>query len=120
MPTGVLGSRCCNTSSRTSSKCVTRFLLRGLYKAITISPSAHRAARFLIKSHGVIKSLKLITAKSCINGAPNTAAAMFTALKPGTICTGGRFSFATLLANSITRPAIPYTPGSPLDTTTTL
>ena len=84
-----------------------------------MSPCAQRSARFLIRSHGVIKSLKEITAKSCINGAPNTDAATFTALRPGTISTEGRFSAGTLLASSNTRPAIPYTPESPEDTTTT-
>ena len=84
-----------------------------------MSPCAQRSARFLIKSHGVIKSLREITAKSCIKGAPNTDAATFTALRPGTISTEGRFSAGTLLASSNTRPAMPYTPESPDDTTTT-
>ena len=59
-------------------------------------------------------------AKSCISGAPNTAAAAFTAERPATICTCGLSSFGNFNNNSKTRPAIPYTPESPLETTATL
>lgn len=49
-------------------------------------PAACR--RFSIVSHGVRRSLMLITAKSCIKGAPSTAAPRMPAVIPGTTQSG--------------------------------
>ena len=99
------------------AKCSLLPLLLGLYKQITKSASAANLNLFSITSHGVIKSLKLIWQKSCIIGAPNTAAAPILAVTPGTTLTG--ISNSCLVINSSISPAIPYIPASPLLITAT-
>ena len=67
-------------------------------------------------SQGVKRSLKLITAKSCISGAPRTAPPERAAVIPGitSISTSGCFSPSSRIG-----PAIPYIPASPLQIITT-
>ena len=64
-------------------------------------------------SQGVSRSDRESTAKSCIKGAPSTAAPARAAVTPGTtwISTSGNWG-----ASSSTGPAMPYTPASPLHT----
>ena len=68
-------------------------------------------SRFSMVSQGVRRSLRLMTAKSCISGAPRTAAPEEAAVTPGTISTE-----TSGYSRPISRisPAMPYTPASPL------
>ena len=98
IPTGVEPSLNSLIILNAVAKCSLLPLLLGLYKHITKSASAANLNLFSITSHGVIKSLKLIWQKSCIIGAPNTAAAPILAVPPGTTLTA---TFLPVLAISI-------------------
>lgn len=52
---------------------------------MTKSPSAATSTLFMIRSMGVIRSERLIIARSCISGAPSTDAAVDAAVIPGTV-----------------------------------
>ena len=121
IPTGVVAAREASRMSRASSRCRTRPLLRGLYRAMTKSPAAARARRRSIASHGVRRSDREMTAKSCISGAPSTDAAACRAETPGTTTISGVASRPSRSpASSITNPAMPYIPASPLETRATV
>ena len=100
--------------SQASFKYPALLRLEGLYMHITISLSAIALILFFISSHGVIQSLKLITAKSCDKGAPRQAAPLLAAVTPDITLISVSSS-----ASSYTRLAMPYTPLSPLHTSTT-
>ena len=56
-----------------------------------------------------------MTAKSCVSGAPSSAAPVHAAVMPGTTSTSTRSRAASVS----TSPAMPYTPASPLQITLT-
>ena len=81
------------------------------------SPAAARASRRSICSHGVSRSDREITQKSCISGAPSTAAPESAEVTPGTTSTSAPpYSPASCKSG----PAMPYTPASPLHTSATV
>ena len=83
-----------------------------------MSACAANSSLFSIFCRGVNRSLRLITAKSLIRGAPSMEAADEAAVMPGMISMGVCCVFSWS-ATSKTMPAMPYTPGSPLLTMTT-
>ena len=82
---------------------------------MTKSASAAARSRLSISSQGVSRSLRLITAKSCISGAPSIEAELAAAVMPGIIST-----FVLSRATSSIIPAMPYIPGSPLEISPTV
>ena len=67
--------------------CASRVRLTGLYRTMTKSASAAAFSRCSIFVHGVNRSDRLMTQKSCPTGAPSTALPLSTALSPGTVTT---------------------------------
>ena len=67
--------------------CACRVRLTGLYRTMTKSASAAAFSRCSIFAHGVSRSERLMTQKSCPTGAPSTALPLSTALSPGTVTT---------------------------------
>ena len=114
-PTGVLGW-CVSINIRWASENgFLRVLLKGLYNAITKSPSEADLTLRFISEIGVKISLKLITAKSW-SGAPKRDAAKFTAVTPGITFTSILSYLPKIWKSTF---AIPNTPGSPLETRAT-
>ena len=53
------------------------------------SAAAAQSSRFSMVSHGVSRSLRLMTAKSWVSGAPSTAPPLHAAVSPGTTWISG-------------------------------
>lgn len=75
------------------------------------SPFAAQRRRVSIVSQGVSRSEREITQKSCISGAPSTAAPERAAVTPGTTWMS---TSPIPSASWSSGPAMPYTPASPL------
>jgi len=82
-----------------------RSWLLGLYSTMDMSAWEANSSLFSIFSSGVKRSLRLITAKSLINGAPRSAEAAEAAVIPGRISIGMPVFSCAAISN--TMPAMP-------------
>ena len=62
-------------------------MLAGLYSATAKSPRAAHSSRFSMVSQGVSRSLRLMTQKSWVSGAPSRAPPEMAAVRPPTTST---------------------------------
>ena len=83
-PQRVAGSLSSSKMSQARRRCSVRFFEPGLYRTREKSPWAAHRRRFSMVSQGVSRSEREITQKSCMSGAPSTAAPESAAVTPGT------------------------------------